>query len=255
MKRILFLFLLVAFSATESKEKESTFSLAKPYIPSNQRCELANRYIDESLLPVDRNLGNYKILGNCALKIGDINKAKYYWGKAALLGNESSLINIGMISSLDPLSEQERFFGISILRKAGEQNVKEKSMSMLFSALMLISYPYEGLSDEIKKRETVAKLLVQAEELEQKHEIYLSAMVIKYLVVLGYFDKTESTVPIIEQAFQIARETKPYHCYMSEVLERNLYRLPQRKELTQSYKNGCLIESEARNKEIEGMLR
>ncbi|MDT0594097.1 hypothetical protein [Glaciecola petra] len=255
MKHISYLIILLAFSVAEIKGKESTFSLAKPHIPSNQRCELASKYINEALLPVEENLSNYKILGNCALKIGDIKVAKYYWGKAALLGDESSLINIGMISSLDPSSEQERYFGITILRKVGNQNVKEKSMSKLFSALMIISYPYEGLSDNIKKRKTVAKLLAEAAELEHTHEIYLSAMVIKYLVNLGYFEEIESTDPRVEQVLQIARDTKPYYCYMSEVLERNLYKVPQKKELNQRYNNGCIIESEALNKEIEEILQ
>lgn len=231
---------LLAVCGGVSQAKESTFSLVKPFIPSSERCELAQEYISETLLPVKKNIYNYEILGNCALKKGDVELAKAYWSKAAILGSESSLINIGMITSLDPISQHERFFGLAVLKKVGQQNLEEKSMSKLFGALMLVSYPYDELSDnEGKKLETIATLLLQAAELEKEHNIHLSSMVIRYLFEIGYFDKTQISIESFGQVIQIAKETKPYYCYMSEVLERDLYKLPQRDEVTQRYKHGC----------------
>ena len=225
---IVFLYFLIC---TNSVSNEPVLSQVVPRIPSENRCQLAKAYITQSLLPVEENLSNYMILGNCALKKNKLNVAFEYWNKAALLGDESSMANIGRISSLNASSADERIFGWKVLAKLGEQNVKYAYLSKLFTALSLLAYSefYEREYDR-DIHETVAQLFIQAIELE-KQFTNESLMITKYLLSADYFTNIKLKEATFNRIATAAKEANPHFCYMHEALVRDIYKLPKNKFL------------------------
>lgn len=233
----LFIYFLVS---TNTKSSEPVLSQAIPRIPSEERCQLAKSYIDEMILSLEKNLANYKIMGNCSFKKNDLKMAFNYWGKAALLGDEESLANIGRISALSSSSHAERVFGLKILSRYGEQYEKEQYLVKLFAALSLMANPTSFSKEGTENPyETVLELLLQAIEMEKQYDMSESAMIAKYLLYINYFDQFNLDAATLIRMKSSVKDTDAYYCYMHEALTRDLYKVPTTDEAINFYSKEC----------------
>lgn len=239
-KSIFFFAMLVASLSLNAQTDELVLSLAVPRIPSEARCDMANLYVKNKLVPIHRNLSAYKIAGNCALKVHDVKTAIYHWSKAALMGDELSLINIARISALAEESMNDREFGLTLFVKAREKSDEFKYLVKLFAALQLIAFSNASTVDHPDDKLTsISQLLIDAVALESLHNKEEAAMILRYLYYIEYFDSLDSSSALYKKVKTLANSANPHFCYMQEALKRDLYKLPKDDTRLAKYGKQC----------------